>query len=456
MRSQLRTSLLAVGFSAVASITIAPSALADITVGPAGSGAQTDSLNDAIFNADEDETIFVYAGHYPNIRVIGKSVRIIGEGADLVTISGVTPETFGQSNRIDDLGPDQKAFFSGVTFDMEALSGLNSPLVLASNRGSVFFHDCGFQSNTTAGQACVSAFFCDNVTFDQCEFAGYQPEIQADPISVGGGGCLYAETSYLRFNACVMEAGDALQSGLFFSEGGLGLSLRSCTAVLHNTSVHGGDAQISGASSVGAGVGIQAENSTVVVTGATGTTITGGNGGSEDPLSIMAGAPAVRFVESLGIPGILGSLTHSQTVTLMGGTGSDGTPAPATDLGGSLATVELFQRPGLTPSVASGAPGSSFAMNFDGEPGSACLLALALETVAPYEFVDVAGQALLDPVGADLFGLVTLNGNGEGSLTVDVPAMPALVGTSGFFQCLQSGAAGGSFLSLPTGFMITQ
>jgi hypothetical protein len=66
MRSQLRTSVLVAGF-----VLSAPLALADITVGPEGSGAQTDSISDAIFNADEGETIFVFAGEYTNIRVIG-------------------------------------------------------------------------------------------------------------------------------------------------------------------------------------------------------------------------------------------------------------------------------------------------------------------------------------------------------------------------------------------------
>ncbi|MHC4375020.1 MAG: hypothetical protein ACYS26_00335 [Planctomycetota bacterium] len=443
MRSQLRTSVLVAGF-----VLSAPLALADITVGPEGSGAQTDSISDAIFNADEGETIFVFAGEYTNIRVIGKSVRIIGEGPDLVTFAFDDPSTFGPGNRIEGLGPEQSAFFSGVAFDQKALSGLNGPLSLVANRGALYFHDCDFRSTGGSGQGSAAIFNCDDITFDQCSFEGFEQEPKTDPVSVSGGDGIYVESSLLRLNACTIEGGDALQSGLFFSQGGIGIEALDTTLVLHNTSVTGGEAQNSGVSTVGPGIGIVAGTSSVTVTGAA--TITGGSGGTQDPSVTVAGSPAISFLDGAS------SLTTSESVVLQPGVGSDGTSAVDVDLSGSLATVELFARPGLTPSAPSGAPGSSFTVAIDGEPSATQILALAFDTVLPYEFDGVAGAAQLDPLSTELVGLVTLDGNGAASLSFDLPALPSLTGTCGFFQSLQSGAAGGSRLSLPTTFLVGQ
>ena len=443
MRSQTRTSVLAVGFA-----LSAPLALADITVGPEGSGAQTDSISDAIFNADEGETIFVFAGDYTNIRVIGKSVRIIGEGPDLVTFAFDDPDTFGPGNRIEGLGPEQSAFFSGVAFDQKALSGLNGPLSLVANRGTLYFHDCDFRSTGGAGQGTAAIFNCDDVTFDQCSFEGFEQEPKVDPVTVSGGDGIYVEDSLLRLNACTVRGGDALQSGLFFSQGGIGIEALDTTLILHNTSVTGGDALNSGLSTVGPGVGIVAGTSTVTVTGDA--TITGGSGDTKDPFVVVAGSPAVSFLDGLS------SLTTSESVALTPGVGSEGTPAVDVELAGSSATVELFARPGLTPSAPSGAPGTSFTVAFDGEPSATQLLALAFDTVLPYELENIAGAAQLDPLGTELVGLVTLDGNGSASLSFDLPPLPSLTGTCGFFQSLQSGAAGGSRLSLPATFLVGQ
>jgi len=428
----------------------APLALADITVGPEGSGAQTDNLNDAIFNADEGETIFVFAGEYPNIRVIGKSVRIVGEGPDLVTLAFQDDSGFGQANRIQGLAPEQSAFISGVSFDQIAPSTLSGSMTVVSNRGRVFFHDCAFRATSSVGSNSISIFTSDDVSFDGCTFSGFQPESQKDPITISGGDGIYVESSNLRLNHCSIEAGDALQAGLFFSQGGVGIEARDTTLVLHNTSVQGGDAQESNAGGLGTGAGIQAQNTSVTVTGVAGTQITGGDGGSANPLLTVPGAPGVLFV------GTGSTLTLSESVTVEGGTGSDGFPANALELLGSPATIELFARPGIAPSVPSSAPGTSFTLNYDGEPNATQVLALAFDTVLPYGFAEVSGDAILDPLGVDLVGLVSLDANGTASQTFVLPPVASLTGTCGFFQSLQSGADGGSRLSLPTAFLVAQ
>ncbi len=402
----MRSHLQPIAFAAALAVT-SSSVLADITVGPTGSGAQTDNIEDAIFNADEGETIYVFAGDYPAIRVIGKSVRIVGEGSNLVTFAFDDPDTFGPGSRIEGLGPNQRAFFSGVSFDLKASTALNSTLNLVSNRGPVFFHDCEFRSSVPAGGSSVQAFGCDYLFFDQCRFLGFEPEIGADPIVVSGGNAISIDESVVRMNACFAKGGDANQSGLFFSTGGAGINVLDSLLLAHNCSFEGGNAQVSPASGVnfGAAAGVEAQDSTIVLTG---------------------------------------------------GVGSDGTPAPVTVLNGSTATVELFQRPGLTPSAPKGSPGTSFTLAFDGEPGSSHLLAFAQSTVAPYSLGGVSGLGLLNSVGVELFALIGMDANGTGSVDVDLPALPSLAGVSGFFQSLQTGTALGARVSLPCSFLVTQ
>ncbi|CAN0443697.1 unnamed protein product, partial [Scytosiphon promiscuus] len=163
MRLQLCSSVLVAVL-----ILSAPQALADITVGPAGSGAQTSNINDAIFNAEEGETIFVFAGDYSNITINNKSVRIIGVGPDLVTLSQSGDAAFAQSSRIVGLSEEKEVFISGVTFDSLENTAFNGVAWLAGNRGRVAFHDCTFSSKFSAPIATVTVVDCEEVRFDQC------------------------------------------------------------------------------------------------------------------------------------------------------------------------------------------------------------------------------------------------------------------------------------------------
>ena len=51
---------------------------------------------------------------------------------------------------------------------------------------------------------------------------------------------------------------------------------------------------------------------------------------------------------------------------------------------------------------------------------------------------------------------VSLDANGVGTLPIDVPAEPALSGTVGWFQSLQTGLGGGARVSLPAALVVGQ
>lgn len=441
-------------FATLAAFTLCATAPlhADITVGPLGSGAETSNLNAALFNAVSGETVFVFPGEYEEIRIVRKDIRIIGAGADLVRIRDTDSLVVGQASRIDDLLASQTVFVSGVTFDMIANTALIGPLVLTNNAGRIHFHDCAFESTVPVPVGPISVFSSADVIFDQCTLLGSMPVDKGKPTvsSVGGNGCSL-DGSTVTFNDCFIEAGTAPVPGLFFSNGGIGIDAINCSLRLHNTTVIGGGAINSSSLGEGSGAGIELQSSDLQVSGAPGTQVIGGDGLSTDPL----------LLESFGSPGIfvldsLSSVTVSESVEFLGGLGSGGEFADGIAPSGSSLTAELFRRPGLSLSAATGQPGDSFDVAFDGEPGGLHTLAFSVGLVANYSFPNIDGTALLDPENTDLFTFQILDGSGSGSFTVDVPNEPALTGAVAHFQSLQNQAVGGSFLSLPSSYLVGQ
>ncbi|MHC4375019.1 MAG: hypothetical protein ACYS26_00330 [Planctomycetota bacterium] len=422
---------------------------ADITVGPEGSGAQTDNINDAIFNADEGETIFVFAGVYQNITINNKSVRIVGAGPDQVTFSHSGDAAFAESSRILGLSEEKQVFISGVRFDSLENTAFNGAADLTGNRGQVFFHDCVFGSTFSGPLANVNLADCDEVYFDQCTVLGFEPEFVKQPIASTGGVALDAERSVVRMNSCTVLGGDSQQPAPFISTGGAGLVLNDSSVLLHNTEVRGGDAFEQAVSpATGSGHAIDATGSDVTITGAPGTVISGGNGFTTVDTSVALGNAAILMVDS--------SLTYTDVVQVVGGIGSDGSQAEAFLTVNSPVTVELFQRPGLSTSSPSASPGGAFDLLLDGEPSSAHAVALALGAVPAYTLATAFGDVILDPASTTVLAAVALDASGAATLPINVPAEPALSGTVGWFQSLQTGLSGGARVSLPAVLVVGQ
>lgn len=423
---------------------------ADITVGPAGSGAQTDSINDALFNAEEGETIFVLPGTYDNIQVKRQSVRILGAGADQVTFSYSGDALFSEGSRIFDLTANQQVFISGVTFDNQTATAFEGSALVFDNDGRVYFHDCVFLSQAGAAIATLQVERCDEVVLDRCTVLGFQPEFVKSPFSGSGVDALKADAARLWMNDSRIQGGSAVQTAPFFADGGDGLVLNDSQVTLHGSEVLGGQGFDSGSGTPTAGTGVRATRSDVVISGPAGTQVVGGSGFSSDPLVVTTAGSAIAFEDDVC------SLIHSSTVALVGGVASDGAPAAALELGGSPATVELFQRPGLRASAASVAPGNSFALSLDGEPLSAHAVVLATATVSTYTLATAFGDVILDPASITVLAALGLDASGAATLPLSLPPEPSLSGTTGWFQSLQTGLGGGARVSLPAALIVGQ
>lgn len=436
--------------SILVGVSLATAAQADIIVGPEGSGAQTSSINDAIFNADEGETVFVLPGTYDNIQVKRQSVRIIGAGADQVVFAYGGDALFSESSRIFDLTPGQEVFVHGVTFDVLVSSSFEGSLNVFDNQGRVYLHDCEVRCTAGSPIQTLQVSNSSDVRLDQCRVQGFELEgpLGAPAFNSGGTAAIDATLSRLTLNRCEILGGDAAGEGFFIADGGNGITIRDSWLTLHATAVIGGQAFNAGGNPGTAGLGLLAERTQVALTGPPGTTIQGGAGMSTSGGVVVDGAPGLRFVDDIS------SLVHSSTVDFVAGIGSDGAPAAAADFGGSPVSIELFQRPGLSTSVPSALPGESFDLLADGEPNTVHAVALALSTVPTYGLATAFGEVILDPASTTIMGIVPLGGSGNGSLGLNLPADPALSGVVGWFQGLQTGLGGGAWVSLPAAFVI--
>ena len=424
------------------SLSTAP-ALADIVVGPPGSGASTSSLNDAIFNAEEGERIFVLPGEYLPFDLNGKSVQILGAGADQVFVQVPEDGSSGPGSRIRGVAAGQQVVISGLRFDVLGFGGSLGGCQVFENQGRVYFQGCEFAMTVNSTTRPLVLTDCADLVFDDCRVFGHQPE-KSIGLQVPPGNALDVTGCNARFQGGLIRGGDSVGQAVFFSGGGLGIDAVDSVLTLHGTEVRGGQ---SFDTFIPTAAAIQGTNTDVILSGPTGTLVQGGPAASSTDV-YYPGSPAIQFLDSSS------SLTRSESVEVAGGADTEGTPAPALDLAGAIDTLELFARPGLalTPNLV--APGGIFEIAIDGESGAAVAVGLALELVPSYSLPGIAGIADLDPSGVDVLFTVFLPSSGDAALLLQVPVQPSLTGTVAWFQALQEGVPGGARLSLPAALVV--
>ncbi|MHC4375018.1 MAG: hypothetical protein ACYS26_00325 [Planctomycetota bacterium] len=419
------------------------SASADIVVGPPGSGAPTSSLNDAIFNAEEGERIFVLPGEYSPFDLNGKSVQILGAGANQVFVQVPANGPSGPGSRIRGLAAGQQAVISGLRFDVLGFGGSLGACQVFENQGRVYFQGCDFAMTVNATTRPLVLTDCADLVFDDCQVLGHQPEPVVG-LQVPPGNALDVSDCNARFHGGLIRGGDSVGQAVFFSGGGVGIDALDSVLTLHGTQVRGGQ---SFDTFIPASPAILGTNTDVILSGPAGTLVQGGPAASSTDV-YYPGSPAIQFLDSAS------SLTRSESVAVAGGADTDGVPAPALDLAGSIDTVELFARPGLALAPNLVAPGDTFEIAIDGESGAAVAVGLALELVPGYSLPGIAGVADLDPSGVDVLFTVFLPGSGDAALPIQVPPQPSLTGTVAWFQALQEGVPGGARLSLPVALVV--
>ena len=238
---------------------------------------------------------------------------------------------------------------------------------------------------------------------------------------------------------------------LFGPTGQVAISTNGGELFVHGGEIRGGDAITDPADTSGAaGHAIGGGPGRIELSGPVGSRVVGGAG-------FMAAFGSVPGEEAVLIgPGCDVELFGG--VEVQGGAGGDGVPAEPYQI---LVAGELFEasdgqrRPGLSTSVASGAPGSSFDLIVEGTPDRPQFVYFNLALKRAYPLDGFDGLALLQPAGAELFLTPTTDPSGSALASVNVPAEPLLAGITGWFQSFEFQTPGfAARLGLPAGFTV--
>lgn len=401
-------------------------ARADITVLPDGSTGPVVGLAQALELAAPGETLFLMPGDYAGVEIRRQSVRIVGPGAEWVTIGTPEGAETGQNLAVRELAHDEEFFLTGVTLDQQGVEQFGPTFEALHCEGPVALHDVVVRSTAAGSQETASVVLCSSTIFDRCDIAGSTATPNA---GLFGGSALDCQESPVSINHCKLVGGTS-SVGLFATGGKAALSVKGGWIRVHGGELRGGTAFPDPLPLGGIpGAAILIAAGTVELSGGGGTLVQGADGYLSSEESVD-GAPAV-------VVGLIGTVVHYGGPAIQGGTGGDGTVAEAFDSSGLLEVVPIpggQHRPGLYAVPSSVAPGEGFELVVEGTPTRTQFVYFATELKRAYAIPGFLGIAYLDPTVAKLEYVQAVGLDGRASIAVAVPNEPALLGLAGWFQ----------------------
>ena len=364
---------------------------ADVIVVDAANGAGSDftDIGIAVNAAREGDTILVRDGLYSWLSIVGKSVTVLADGAD-VRLQG--------NLFVGDLAFGQQVLVRGVQA---------SALFVEDCEGAVWFDTVDnlpsktvYPSTSCFAIAAAGARVSrsERVTFTSCTLgggtagggAGWQPAVPGD------GAYLYQSTA--QFLDCRLTGGEG-------------------TLDIDNT--------IWGPGVGGAGLKLWDSTATTI-----GCTITGGGGGVSASAvctnSKAAGGPGVCFYNASG--GVIRSAASTATggardLSLLCGSGTYGPAGPAISGAGTIVPLPGFARHLRMNSPVRG--GQTLTFEVEGQPGELPILITSL-VHEPVPFL--GGSLLLQLPPEEIYVLGTLPANGQATLSLPVQDVGLAIG----------------------------
>lgn len=443
--------------AAFASLTFAPTLAAQaVTVGPAGSGAMFEVIQEGIDAAPAGGVVLVAPGSYSAAETlrIDKALTVLGAGSASTTYLA---EPAGASAgfrlplRIEGLAAGEQATVAGIglvsriqashapvnhariAFEVDNCAG---PVLLADLTLLGFF-------GSSAGQFDQAALVRDSamVVLDRCR-------IDATTHFDRGPPALAVVRSLVHVNDCWLLGSRARNVASDVRDGAPSILVTDSTLRVARSELIGGAGIQFGFPApnppgTAGGAAIEAIRSVVHLRGGPGNELRGGLGGggggvggpavSVDTFSLLSSTPDV-----VAIPGLDGDL-QSTTPPIQG----NGLQAPL-----------AFPLPTVALASTFVSPGGAAAVELRGEPLAVCLPLIALRASAGFQLAGVFGLFVVDPMGIFTLPAVVLDASGVGAASVSVPPVPALAGTIGHAQSLSFAPSGWIAVSGPTMFAV--
>ena len=417
-----------------------------LVVGPVGSGAPYQVVQEAIDAAAPGDTVRVLAIEVWENLVVDKPLNLVGDGSAVVRVGAPVNGpgfTTDPALWVTGIEAGQSVRVSGISLRGSGLLfGVGGVLFASDCAGSLTFSEVEVftQQSAPAPLGLIQVFDCDQVLFSDCTVLQ-----EAGTSTQRGQSALKVVDSSVWVNDCELSGRHGgLATGPGHADAGPaveidGGSLRVGASRLVGGT--GGSALFTDDPPTGGGPAILATGAVVRLQGGPGNLLVGGDGGSNGSGASGAGASGIVLASGANI-------TIPSDVAVEPGTDGDGglTAQPVTLLGESTAVpVDLLTT--LRAQESQVAPGSTLLLDAAGASGAAVVPLVSLKTLPALNLPGFYGDWLL---GLPFFVLPgsLLDGTGAATFAVPLPADPGLVGVFLYFQSAEIGALDG--LSVPT------
>ncbi|MBI1381429.1 MAG: hypothetical protein GC161_10120 [Planctomycetaceae bacterium] len=422
-------------FTTLAALLLAPSTTwaADLFVAPGGGPGTFASISAAVAAAAPDDQIHVAAGTYIETVFVDKPLAIFAApGAVLQhpVVTLLSPETL----EVRDIALGEEVVISGLKVVGTSGSQLSQIVIhtigVENCAGRVVLHDIEVETRRFSALVLADADHVQLMDSRIYPNVGSVSECCLHPAVQVANSTLFASNSSI--DGLPMPSPGSFP----FAINTEAMVANFSRVVLHGCELTGGAGGPNGLTATWGAPAIEAFGSIVELRG---TSAQGGAGGVLPPSPLLPqgaigqGGPGVTLLSS-------SQSVVDQGTTTVGGLSGDGLAQAAglEAFSGSSAVTSPVSFPLLRVAAPSGpgAIGQPMALALTGLPNERHFLFLSAQSAIPGVQPGIAGEFLLDSVGLNYLGRVPLDAQGVGQWSTTVPADPALIGLTAFFQTL--------------------
>jgi hypothetical protein len=410
---------------------------ADLFVGPGQAFADIQSAIDA---ASPGERVFVAPGVYETFEIT-KPVAVLGAGAGLVTVRNSSASS---GTIVTGLPYGTEAVVAGMEFEGPgAFAGATAParLVVRGNDGRVLVHDVRI-APTSRSPVLLEVTDCEQVVVSSCTLDGTHHD-GASQIPI------FVSDSALWVEGCELRA--PLVGAVQSAGADPAIDSQNSTLVVQSSALFGGTAQPVFFAPANAFIGgeggpaIRSYGGEVRTLGGTGNIFQGGTtwmlpAGQTYAFQPTGGNAVLSAPPNLFFPPLTCTVIEAADAVLASGIGPGFPQAPIE--GPVVHVPESVARPTVAPLAPRVSIGTSSALGMTGAPSSPQWIFFALGSEHALVLPSLVGEVLVPPGAAVLLSGVATDVAGAASRPIQVPFVPALVGTLVWFQSVAPVPAG--------------